>query len=101
MTQPYEICAPILRAPSTSKKVQHRASITEPKAVGALLRAIDDVDGQPMTKAGAAVICYDISVRPGELRYAEWKEFDISGAVWNISANKMKSDRPHKVPSSR
>lgn len=30
-------------------KVQHRASITEPKSVGGLLRAIDDIDGQATT----------------------------------------------------
>ena len=41
------------RGPSTdlagaliSRKAQHRAAIVEPKAVGALLRAIDGFDGQ-------------------------------------------------------
>ena len=40
-------------------------------------------------------------VRPGELRHAEWKEFDIPNAIWNIPAEKMKMNRPHKVPLSR
>jgi integrase len=83
-----------------SPKVQHRATITEPKAVGALLRAIDDLDGQPTTKAALQLIAVTF-VRPGELRHAEWKEFDVSNAIWNISAEKMKMDRPHKVPLSR
>jgi integrase len=83
-----------------SPKVQHRAAITEPKAVGALLRAIDDLDGQPTTRAALQLIALTF-VRPGELRHAEWKEFDIPNAVWNISAEKMKMDRPHKVPLSR
>jgi integrase len=83
-----------------SPKVQHRAAITEPKAVGALLRAIDDLDGQPTTKSALQLIAVTF-VRPGELRHAEWKEFDVPNAVWNISAEKMKMDRPHKVPLSR
>ena len=83
-----------------SPKVQHRAAITEPKAVGALLRAIDDLDGQPTTRAALQLIAMTF-VRPGELRHAEWKEFDISGAVWNIPPEKMKTPRPHKVPLSR
>jgi integrase len=83
-----------------SPKVQHRAAITEPKAVGALLRAIDDLDGQLTTRAALQLIAVTF-VRPGELRNAEWKEFDISNAVWNIPAEKMKMSRPHKVPLSR
>jgi integrase len=83
-----------------SPKVQHRAAITEPKAVGALMRAIDDLDGQPTTKMALQLIALTF-VRPGELRHAEWIEFDLSGAVWNIPAVKMKMDRPHKVPLSR
>jgi integrase len=83
-----------------SPKVQHRAAITEPKAVGALLRAIDDLDGQPTTRAALELIALTF-VRPGELRHAEWKEFNLSGGVWNIPAEKMKMPRPHKVPLAR
>lgn len=83
-----------------SPKVQHRATITEPKAVGALMRAIDDIDGQITTRAALQLIALTF-VRPGELRHAEWKEFDLQGAVWNIPASKMKMPRPHKVPLSR
>jgi integrase len=82
-----------------SPKVQHRAAITEPKAVGALLRAVDDLDGQPTTKSALQLIAVTF-VRPGELRHAEWTEFDILNAVWHIPAVKMKMDRPHKVPLS-
>jgi integrase len=83
-----------------SPKVQHRAAITEPKAVGALLRAIDDIDGQVTTRAALQLIALTF-VRPGELRHAEWKEFDLEAAIWDIPASKMKMPRPHKVPLSR
>jgi len=42
-----------------------------------------------------------VFVRPGELRHAEWQEFDIDGAVWSIPAEKMKMRRPHRVPLAR
>ncbi|MET4456498.1 integrase arm-type DNA-binding domain-containing protein [Bradyrhizobium sp. RT3b] len=83
-----------------SPKVQHRASITEPKRVGALLRAVDDIDGQITTRAALQLIALTF-VRPGELRHAEWKEFDLRGAVWSIPKEKMKMPRPHMVPLSR
>ena len=39
-----------------SPKVQHHAAILEPKAVGALLRAIDDLDGQPTTRTALQLL---------------------------------------------
>lgn len=38
-----------LRGALTTPTVKHRATIIEPKAIGALLRAIDGFDGQPTT----------------------------------------------------
>jgi integrase len=40
-------------------------------------------------------------VHPGELRSAEWSEFDLDGALWSIPAGKMKMRRPHRVPLAR
>ncbi|WP_145547971.1 tyrosine-type recombinase/integrase [Yersinia intermedia] len=36
--------------------------------------------------------------RPGELRQAEWVEFDFDNALWEIPAVRMKMRRPHMVP---
>jgi integrase len=42
-------------------------------------------------------------VRPGELRHAEWSEFDLEGqeAQWRIPAEKMKMGEQHIVPLSK
>jgi hypothetical protein len=40
-----------LRGALTAPKVKHRAAVIDPKAIGALLRAIDGYDGQPITQA--------------------------------------------------
>jgi len=84
----------------TTPTVRHRATIIEPNAIGALLRAIDGFDGQATTRV-ALRLAPLVSVRPGELRHAEWKEFDLDNAEWRISAEKMKMRRPHRVPLSR
>lgn len=81
-------------------KVRHYSAIVEPKKVGALLRAIEDYDGQP-TVAFALRLAPHVFVRPGELRTAEWDEFDLESAIWWIPGEKMKMGRPHRVPLSR
>jgi integrase len=89
-----------LRGALTAPQVNHRATIVDPKNIGALLRAIDGFDGQPTTRAALRLAAY-VFVRPGELRHAEWNEFDLDAAVWSIPAAKMKMRRPHRVPLAR
>lgn len=80
-------------------KQSHFASMTDPKAIGGLLRAIDGYQGEPVTK-GALRLAPLVFVRPGELRHAEWLEIDLDKAEWNIPAEKMKMREPHLVPLS-
>ncbi len=79
--------------------VKHHAAIIDPKGVGALLRAIDGFDGQPVT-LWALRLAPHVFVRPGELRQAEWSEIDLDGAVWRIPGSRMKMQREHVVPLS-
>ena len=83
--------------PSTVEK--HHAAITDAKAVGALLRAIDGYAGGLVAKC-ALRLAPLVFVRPGELRHAEWAEIDLDNAEWNIPAHKMKMRQPHLVPLS-
>ena len=82
-----------------SPKKQHRAAITDPEIIGGLLRAIDDYQGQFVTKC-ALRLAPLVFVRPGELRKAEWTEIDLDKAEWNIPADRMKMREPHLVPLS-
>ena len=74
------------------------AAITDAKAFGALLRAIDGFDGQHTTLAGLKLMSL-LFPRPGELRAAEWTEFDTENAVWTIPAARTKLRRAHKSTS--
>jgi integrase len=89
-----------LRGAMTAPRVAHRPAIVDPAKIGALLRAIDGFDGQVTTHAALRLAAYTF-VRPGELRHAEWKEFDLDAEVWIIPAEKMKMRRPHRVPLAR
>jgi integrase len=81
-------------APVVSKS---RAAITDPMKVGELLRAIDGYTGGLVAKS-ALRLAPLVFVRPGELRQAEWSEFDLDNALWRIPASKMKMRNEHIVP---
>ncbi len=92
--------ATLLRGALTAPTVTHHSAILKPQQVGRLLRAIDGYDGQPLTQL-ALKLTPHLFVRPGELRRAEWPEFDLDAAIWTIPADKMKMRTPHAVPLSR
>lgn len=81
-------------------KPKHHASIVEPKQIGELLRAINGYSGAFVTSC-ALRLAPLLFVRPGELRQAEWAEFDLDNAEWRIPAEKMKMKTLHIVPLSK
>ncbi len=89
-----------LRGALSAPQVKHRAAITDPKELGALLRAIDGFKGQAAT-VGALKLLPLVFTRPGELRLAEWSEFDLDAAIWTVPANRTKMRREHQVPLPR
>ncbi len=78
----------------------HYAAILEPVALGALLRDIDAYSGGLVVRSALQLLPM-LFVRPGELRLAEWSEFDLSAAAWVNPGHKMKMKRDHIVPLSR
>jgi integrase len=87
----------VLRGALAAPVVRHRSAIIDPKAFGELLRAVDGYTGAPETQVALELLALTF-VRPGELRFAEWSEFDADRALWTIPAEKMKMRRPHRVP---
>jgi len=88
-----------LRGALAPVKPGHHAAVTEPKAFGALLRAIDGYAGEPVSCAALKLLPL-VFVRPGELRLAEWAELDLDGATWTIPGRRMKTGTDHIVPLS-
>ncbi|MDL2286720.1 site-specific integrase, partial [Desulfococcaceae bacterium OttesenSCG-928-F15] len=91
-----DISSDLKGALAPAKEV-HFASITEPKAVGDLLRTINTYWGHPRIGIALRLAPY-LLVRPGELRKAEWAEIDLDAAEWRIPASRMKMRVMHIVP---
>ena len=89
-----------LRGALTGHKAKNHAAILEPAKVAELLRAIDGYEGGLVTRA-AMQLSAILFVRPGELRHAEWSEFDFEAKIWRIPADKMKARLEHVVPLPR
>lgn len=75
---------------------RHHAAIIDPGRVGELLRAIDAYKGHPVTRAALALAPL-LFQRPGELRQAEWAEFDLDAASWTIPSERMKRSKQGKA----
>jgi len=91
---------PDLRGALETRKAKHMATITEPKKVGKLMRAIDSFEGSFIVQSALQLLPY-VFVRPGELRHAEWPEIGLDESVWRIPAEKMKAGKPHTIPLSK
>ena len=85
---------------ATGKTRKHMSSVTDPKELAPLLRAIDTYQGGFVAQCALKLLPF-VFVRPGELRHMEWVEIDLETAEWNISGPKMKMKQLHLVPLSR
>ena len=91
-----------LRGALTRPEAGHFAAALDPKQVGQILRAFDGYEGTPAVKC-ALRLAPLVFVRPGELRQAEWKDFDLHTKEWRYTVGKTKKSgvREHIVPLSR
>ena len=85
-------------------KETHLGAVTEPQAIGALLRNIEAYKGTEVVRL-IMQLAPLVFVRPGELRRAEWSEFpnfdEGVEEVWVIPESRMKAKRKHVVPLCR
>lgn len=75
---------------------EHMAAITDPKQVAELLRAIDGYQGTFPVQC-ALRLAPLLFQRPGELRAAEWAEFDLNAGIWEIPSERMKRTKQGKA----
>lgn len=72
------------------------AAILTPERLGELLRAIDGYSGTYVVRT-ALKLAPMLMVRPGELRFADWSEFDLDNGLWTIPSMRMKRLKKHKA----
>jgi len=87
---------PDLRGALPSIQKQHYAAITDPVEVAKLMRAIDGYNGGFVTIC-ALKLAPLFFLRPGELRQAEWSEFDLDQATWNVPVERLKLKMSEKI----
>ncbi len=77
-------------------RVEHHAALPW-REVGAFMREL-----QAMPGASALAVQFIIltACRTSEAINAEWREFDLSGKVWTIPAERMKAAKEHVIPLS-
>ena len=89
-----------LRGAIAAVSRRNRPAIVDPLRIGELMRAIAGYHGDVSTEFALKLLPLTF-VRPGELRLAEWSEFNLKAAEWRIPAARMKMRELHVVPLSR
>lgn len=87
-----------LRGALPPPQEKHFAAITDPKALGPLLRAMEGYRGTLPVRV-ALLLGPLLVFRPGELRKMEWADVNLDAAEWRFTVTKTKT--LHCVPLCR
>ena len=80
--------------------VTHRLALPHKDVAAAIETVRTSKSGQPAVRLAFEFLVLT-AARSGEVRLATWEEIDTAGAVWTISAARMKAKREHRVPLCR
>ncbi len=83
----------VLKATQT----KHYATITDSEMIGKLLYDINKYTGDYLVRMALSFAPY-VAVRPGNIRFARWKDIDFEARLWRIPLDDMKTDQEHLVP---
>ena len=78
------------------QKVEHHPAMPYSK-IPEFLRALQKKEG---VAAKALTFTILTAARSGETRLAPWHEFDLNAALWTVPGERMKAERPHRIPLS-
>lgn len=84
-------------------KVQHFAALSAdemPDFLRALAEYQQSARTSPVVSAAVRLLAMTF-VRTGEVRGAQWNEFNLGAGLWVIPGERMKSREPHTVPLSQ
>jgi integrase len=78
------------------RKVKHHAALPWAN-IGAFMVDLRKAEGMGARALEFAILT---AARSGEVRGATWDEFDLVANVWTIPAERMKTEKAHRVPLS-
>lgn len=82
--------------PKQQDKQQHRKALPYDK-VAEFLETLKGSNAGEATKLALELLILTAS-RSGEVRLANWSEFDLQQGIWTRPAQRMKSKKEHRVP---
>lgn len=85
-----------LPKPGKVARVEHHAALPIDQIHGFVER-LRKMDGMGARALEFAILT---AARSGEVRGATWAEIDLQDGTWTLSPERMKADRPHRVPLS-
>lgn len=83
------------RGAIAAPKSRHFPAILNPVEFGEMLRHVDAYATKNVVTGAALQLMALLYPRPGELRQADWREFDLENCIWQIPAERMKLRQPH------
>jgi integrase len=83
-----------------SKQTGYRASTLDAGKLGQIMLNLEQHNGYFPVKCALRLVPL-LFVRSGELRCAEWREFDFPRKLWLIPAQRMMTRHEHSVPLAR
>lgn len=86
----------LLARPSKVAKITNQPALPFPQ-VPAFIKHLRTMNG---TAARALELTILTAARSGEMRGAEWREFDLDTRVWTIPPRRMKAEKEHRIPLS-
>ena len=86
----------LLATISKTSRTKNHPSLPWPR-IGAFMSALRAREGVSARAVEFAILT---ACRSGEVRGARWAEFDTTGKLWTIPAERMKAKREHQVPLS-
>lgn len=84
--------------PKQDKTQAHRKALPYDQ-VADFLTTLKASDAGTATKLALEMVILTAS-RSGEVRLAEWSEFDLQAGIWTRPAHRMKAKKEHRVPLS-
>jgi integrase len=75
---------------------ESRTRVLTPSEIGFVLRAVYASDIRRALKIALHLLLITM-VRKAELTEARWDEFDLEHGIWDVPAERMKKDKPHRV----
>ena len=91
--------AAALRGAIRKPRTQHKRPLSR-NELGLFLDRVNATQSGALVRTALRLLLLTF-VRPGELRCARWKEFDLDAAEWRIPAARMKMREAHTVPLSQ